>query len=95
MLSERELDFTCLGGGMDASSTTNMIALARRLRERAKTAWYDERLLRLGRRPLPFVAGGESGHVTATTTVRRKDTRSSLDVLAEVMRRALATGLIP
>jgi hypothetical protein len=94
-LGENALDFSCLGPGMQPSSTGNMLELARRLRERARGALYDERLLRLGRRPLPFLAGGESRTQTATTTEMRVDTGVSLDVLAEVMRRALVLGLLP
>ncbi len=95
LLAERQVDFSCLGLEMSPSSTGNMVALARRLREKAKTAFYDERLLRLGRRPLPFLARGESRSQDATTTVRRSDTGGAVDVLAEVMRQALADGLLP
>jgi hypothetical protein len=94
-LAESELDFSRLGPGMQPSSTGNMVELARRLRERAPGAFYDERLLRLGRRPLPFLAGGESRSRTTAVTTTRTDTSSSLDVLAEVMRQALALGLLP
>jgi hypothetical protein len=94
LLAESAVDFSCLGSSMQPSSTGNMVELARRLRDRAKGAFYDERLLRLGRRPLPFLAGGESRSLTKTTTVTRTDTSSSLDVLAEVMRQALAEGLL-
>jgi hypothetical protein len=95
LLAERELDFSCLGPGLQPASTANMVELARRLREWAKGAFYDERLLRLGRRPLPFLAGGESRSQTRSTTVTRTDTSGSLDVLAEVMRQAVAAGLLP
>jgi hypothetical protein len=72
-----------------------MAELARRLRERAKGAFHDERLLRLGRQPLPFVASdGWSSRAGASTTTR-SDTSGSLDVLAEAMRRALVEGLLP
>ena len=94
-LAESEVDFSCLGPAMQPSSTGNMVELARRLRERAPGAFYDERLLRLGRRPLPFLTGGESRSQTATVTNTRTDTSGSLDVLAEVMRQALALGLLP
>jgi hypothetical protein len=94
-LAEAELDFSCLGAGMQHSSTANMLELARRLRERAKGAFHDDRLVRLGRRPLPFVAGGESRSRTPTATTTHTDTSSSLDTLAEVMRQALGAGLLP
>jgi hypothetical protein len=95
LLAERELDFSCLGPGMSPSSTANMVEVARRLRTKAPSAFYDERLLRLGRRPLPFLARGESRSQTATTTVTHGDSGAALDVLAEVIRRALVQGLLP
>jgi hypothetical protein len=95
LLAERELDFSCLGSGMSPSSTANMVEAARRLRTKAPSAFYDERLLRLGRRPLPFLARGESRSQTATTTVMRADSGAALDVLAEVMRQAVVEGLLP
>jgi hypothetical protein len=95
LLAERELDFSCLGPGMSPSSTTNMAELARRLRQKATAAFFDERLLRLGRRPMPFLARGESRSQSGTTVITRADTSSSLDVLAEVMWQALVQGLLP
>jgi hypothetical protein len=95
LLAERQLDFSCLGPGMHPSSVANMAELARRLREGAKAAFYDERLLRLGRRPLPFVGGGESRSQAGSVVSTRVDTSGSLDVLAEVMRQAVAEGLLP
>jgi hypothetical protein len=92
--AERSIDFSCLGPEMQASSTANMLELARRLRERAPSAFYDERLLRLGRRALPFLATGESRSQTAATVTTRTDTRAVLDVLAEVMRQGLVEGLL-
>lgn len=94
-LAETQLDYSCLGADMKPSSTANMVELSRQLRERATRAFYDERLLRLGRRPLPFLVGGESHSQTATVTKTLTDTRGSLDTLAEVMRRALVEGLLP
>jgi hypothetical protein len=94
-LAESELDFSCLGAGMQPSSTANMVELARLLRERAKGAFYDERLLRLGRRPLPFLVGGESRSRSPTVTTTHTDTSGSLDTLAEVMRRGLTESLLP
>ncbi len=95
VLAEGQLEFSCLGAGMQPSSTANMLELARRLRERARSAFYDERLLRLGRRPLPFVAALESRSQTPTSSATRTDTSDALDTLAEVMRRALLEGLLP
>ncbi|WP_248344535.1 hypothetical protein [Anaeromyxobacter paludicola] len=95
LVSEHRLDVSCLGPGLHPSSAANMAEVARLLRARAPAAFHDDRLLRLGRRPLPFVAGGESRSTLGTTTVTRTDSRGSLDVLAEVMRRAVALGLLP
>jgi len=94
-LAEAQLDFSCLGARMQPSSTGNMVELARMLRGKAKGAFYDERLLRLGRRPLPFLADGESRSQTASVTRTLTDTSGSLDTLAEVMRQALTKGLLP
>jgi hypothetical protein len=94
-LAEHQLEFSSLGPGMHPSSTGNMVELARRLREKATGAFYDERLLRLGRRPLPFLAGGESRSQEGTVVTTRTETSGSLDVLAQVMRQALAEGLLP
>ncbi len=95
LLSERHVDFSCLREGRQPSSTGNMAELARRIRERATTAFHDDRLLRMGRRPLPFVGGGESRSTTRTMAVTSIDTAGSLDVLAEVLRQALAEHLLP
>jgi hypothetical protein len=94
-LAESRLAFTCLGAGMQPTSTGNMGELARRLREKARSAFYDERLLRLGRRALPFLAGGDSRSSTSTTARTRTDTSEALDALAEVMRQAVVEGLLP
>jgi hypothetical protein len=45
LIPERELGFSCLGSGMSPSSTANMGEVARRLRTKAPSAFYDERLL--------------------------------------------------
>jgi hypothetical protein len=94
-LAEGQLDFACLGPAKQPSATANMAELARRLREQAKGAFHDDRLLRLGRRPLPLVASDGWSSRAASTVTRRTDTSASLDVLAEVMRQALREGLLP
>jgi hypothetical protein len=87
--------FTCLGAAMQASRTANMTTLARMLRERATSAFYDDRLLRLGRRSLPFVMSSDShtggDNVSRTVT----ETADSADILAQVLRQAVSEGLIP
>ena len=94
-LAEGQLEFNCLGAGMQPTSTGNMGELARRLREKAPGAFYDERLLRLGRRPLPFLGGGDARSRTSTLATTRTDTSDALDALAEVMRQGVAEGLLP
>jgi hypothetical protein len=94
-LVEGQVDFSCLGADLQPSSTANMNTLSRRFQEQAKGAFHDDRLLRLGRRPLPFVAGNETRSTTSAMVVTRQDTAASLDVLAEVMRQAAGQGLLP
>lgn len=93
-LAETRLEFTGLGV-LQPSRTANMAELARRLRERAPGAFSDDRLLRLGRRTLPFVAGGDSRIAAGGVATTRADTATTVDVLAEILWRALGAGLLP
>ncbi|MBS2032439.1 MAG: hypothetical protein JST54_31375 [Deltaproteobacteria bacterium] len=93
-LRESVVDFTCLGKAMQPARTANVAALAQQLKAKAPGAFYDERLLRLGRRPLPFI-GGEMVMSRGTTSTTRSDTRSGLELLVEVMRQAVAEKLLP
>ena len=95
VLVEGQVDFTCLGADLQPSSTANMTTLDRRFRALARGAFHDDRLLRLGRRALPFVAGNETHSASSALVVNRRSTAASLDVLAEVMRQAVASGLLP
>ncbi|HYH95047.1 hypothetical protein [Hyalangium sp.] len=95
VLRERELDFSCLGAAMQPTRTANMVALARLLKERAPAAFYDERLLRLGRRPLPMFVGGETREQSGGTSQTRLDTSGGMEVLAELLSRAVEEGLLP
>jgi hypothetical protein len=94
-LVEGQVDFSCLGPELQPASTANMATLGRRLREQATGAFFDDGLLRLGRRPLPFVAGNEARSATSSSVVVRRDTAASLDVLAEVLRQAVSQRLLP
>jgi hypothetical protein len=95
-LRERELDFSCLGAAMQPTRMANMVTLARLLKERAPGAFHDERLLRLGRRPLPpFAGSGESLAQVGKTAQKRLDTSRGLDVLAEVLWCGVVEGLLP
>jgi hypothetical protein len=95
ILSDSQLDFSCLGPGLQPSSTANMAEIVRRLHEKAKGAFYDDRLLRLGRRPAPLLASFESRVEAGAAVAKGSDTKSSLDGLAELMRQALVEGLLP
>jgi hypothetical protein len=95
VLRERELDFSCLGAAKQPTRTANMAALTRLIREQAPSAFYDERLLRLGRRPLPSFVGGETRVQTGKTAETRLDTASGMEMLAEVLGRAVEEGLLP
>lgn len=90
-----EFLFSCLGPAMQPSKLANMVALSRLLRERAPTAVYDDRLLRLGRRGLPFVADREERDASTKTIRLRSDTAPALDVLAEILWRGFTEGLLP
>jgi hypothetical protein len=95
VLRERELDFSCLGAAMQPTRMANMVALARVLKERAPSAFYDERLLRLGRRPLPMFVGGEKREHSAGVSQTRQDTAGGMEVLAEILTRAVEEKLLP
>jgi len=96
MLRETALEFSCLGKALQPARTANMVALAQQLRARAPQAYFDDRLLRLGRRPLPFVVGGSEVSIHgANTQQSRVSTASGVDVLAEVIRQAVGAGLLP
>jgi hypothetical protein len=85
-LGEQALEFSGLGPLLQPARTANLGVLMQELRRRTPRAFHDDRLLRLGRRALPFVLGGSAA---------RSDTRSSVDVLAEVLDQAVRTGLLP
>jgi hypothetical protein len=85
-LGEQALEFSGLGPLLQPARTANLGVLAEELRRRTPRAFHDDRLLRLGRRALPFVVGGGE---------RRSDTRGAVDVVAEVLDQAVRTGLLP
>ncbi len=94
-LREFALDFSCLGAAMQPTRTANIVALARMLKEKAPGAFHDERLLRLGRRPLPLFLGGDEQVAGSGTSQTRTVTRSGLDVIAEILWRAVEERLLP
>jgi hypothetical protein len=94
ILAEETLEFSGLGPLLQPARTANMGVLAQELKRRAPNAFHDERLVRLGRRALPFVLGGEHTVRSGEAELRRTDTRGSVDVLAEVLDRAVRAGLL-
>jgi hypothetical protein len=92
-LADGSLDFTSLGA-LQPSRTANLLELARRIREKAPEARYDERLVRLGRRTLPFGAKSEQRVGAAGSTTLHTDTAGTVDVLAEVLFCAFREGFL-
>jgi hypothetical protein len=86
ILAEQALELSGLGPLLQPARTANLGVLAQELWRHTPGAFHDDRLLRLGRRALPFVLGGGQ---------RRSDTRGVVDVLAEVLDQAVRTGLLP
>lgn len=95
ILREGELEFSCLGAAMQPTRTANMAALARVFKERAPSAFYDERLLRLGRRKLPMFLGGETRVQGGKSAQVRTDTAGGLELLGEILFHAVQQGLLP
>jgi len=94
VLAERALEFSGLGPLLQPVRTTNMGLIAQELKRRSPRAFHDDRLMRLGRRGLPFVLGAEHTVRAGGSETRRSDTRGSVDVLAEVLDRAVRGGLL-
>ena len=94
LLGEQALEFSGLGPLLQPARAANMAVIAQELKRRAPGAFHDDRLMRLGRRALPFVLGGEHAVSAGGSEVRRSDTRGSVDVLAEVLDRAVRAGLL-
>jgi hypothetical protein len=92
-LAESSLDWSGLGA-LQPSRTANLLELVKRIREKAPAARYDERLVRLGRRALPFGARSEQRVSTGGSTTLHTDTAGTVDVLAEVLWRALCAGML-
>jgi hypothetical protein len=61
---ETEMAFTCLGPDVRPSRVENLNFVASRLRAKAPGAYFDDRLLRMGHRNMPF-DGGRPADVVA------------------------------
>ncbi len=95
VLRELSMELAWLGKALQPSRTANMMLIARMLRERAPGAFYDERLVRLGRRPVPFLALGESQVSSKAGTTTTQDTSSVLDLLAEALFQGVRQRMLP
>jgi hypothetical protein len=94
-LPERELDFSCLGEKMQPVRIANMATLARLLKEKAPHAFYDERLVRLGTRPLPFVMSAQPQLGGSGTVTTRSNTALGIELLAGILCQAVDERLLP
>ncbi len=94
LLAEKVLEFSGLGPLLQPARAANIGVVSQELKRRAPRAFHDDRLVRLGRRSLPFVFGGEQVLRSGGSEVRRSETRSSVDVLAEVLDQAVRAGLL-
>lgn len=94
-VEDNQMAFACLGSQLQPTKLGNIQKVAQLVRERAPGAFYDERLLRLGRRPLPFTLGAPATAREGRTEVSRTDTSSSVDVLAHLLVEGLREGLLP
>ena len=93
-LAETVLDWSGLGS-LQPSRTANFLDLTKRIREMAKGARYDDRLVRLGRRSLPFGGlKGEQRVSTAKSITLHTDTAGTVDILAELLWQAHRAALI-
>ncbi|HUM09703.1 MAG TPA: hypothetical protein VLT82_02025 [Myxococcaceae bacterium] len=94
ILAEKALEFSGLGPLLQPARAANLGVVAQELKRWAPAAFHDDRLVRLGRRSLPFVLGAEHVVRAAGAEIRRAETRSSVDVLAEVLDAAVRAGLL-
>ena len=88
-LYDSQLAFGSLGQHLQPTKLGNMQFLTDELLRRSPFARFDDRLLRLGKRPLPFIASGErmtGGGMKTTQT--HADTSGSVDVIAYLLASA-------
>lgn len=78
-LYDSQLAFGSLGQDIQPTRLGNMQLITGTLRRRAPQARFDDRLLRLGKRPLPLVGASERGTGAGQT---HADTASSVDAIA-------------
>ena len=95
VVRERGFDFTCMGAALQPSRTANMTTLVGWLAARARGAVHDDRLLRLGRRPMPLLGASETVAGTSQQTTRTAATTTTLDVLVAFAHAGTLEGLFP
>lgn len=92
-LEEGRTNFTGLPK-LALTRPANLDLVCKELRLRAPGAFYDDRLLRLGKRALPFVMGREVHVASGSVSTSASSTAEIVDVMAEVLYRAALEGLL-
>jgi hypothetical protein len=65
LITDSAFNFASLGPACKPTKMENILYLTSELRKRAPAARFDDRILRLGRRPLPFVlSSGQSSRAS-------------------------------
>jgi hypothetical protein len=93
-VEDGQMAFACLGTDLQPTKLGNIQKIVERLRERAPGAYFDDRLLRLGRRSLPFSLAAPNTLREGKTATARTDTTSSVDVIAHLLLEGLREGLL-
>jgi hypothetical protein len=94
-VEDNQMAFACLGPELQSTKLGNINKVVQLLRARAPQAVFDDRLLRLGRRPLPFTLAAPTTLREGQTATSRMDTSSSADVIAHLLVAGLREGLLP
>jgi hypothetical protein len=94
-LYEHGLEFSGLGPRKEVGRFQNTVLLAKLLREQAPQAFYDERLVRLGRRQLPAFLRSHANREPTSPTTEHTDTRVTLDLLSEALWLGVSEGVLP
>jgi hypothetical protein len=92
---DTQVTFQSLGSALQSTKLGNMNWIGEELRRRGKKAVFDDRLVRLGRRMLPFIVPGGGASSAGGVTVARTETASSVDVLAAALFAAVREGKLP
>lgn len=85
-IAEEEMQWTSLGDKRQLSGPANVQWMAAELKRRAPKARYDDSLVTIGKRTLPFVGASESAS--------KVDRSETVDVIAAVLHRACVLGVL-